>query len=137
MNKYIGIGRLTKDGELRTTESKINIYNNTLAIKNTFKNKDGNYDSEFINFVAYRNDAEFLSKYASKGDMIQIEGRLHTRSYDDKENIKRFVTEVIVENASIIQKKKVEDTKEIEVPTNTKSEYQEKEIVLENSDLPF
>lgn len=147
MNKFIGIGRNTKDGELRTSESNINIYNNSLAMTNNFKNKDGNYDSEFINYVAYRQIADYLNKYSKKGSLISIEGRLHTRSYDDKDKVKRYVTEVIVENANVLERKKEETQTaqeepqatqiDIEVPQNIKSEYQDKEIVLQDSDLPF
>ena len=129
MNKFIGIGRNTKNGELRTSESNVKIYNNSLAMTNNFKNKDGNYDSEFINYVAYRQTAEYLEKYSTKGTLIQIEGRVHTRSYDDKNNNKKYVTEIIVENASVLEKKK-EEQQEVEIPQNTKSEYDD-----ENSDI--
>ena len=137
MNKFIGVGRNTKDGELRTTESGINIYTNTIAITNNFKNKDGNYDSEFINYIAYRQTAEFLNKYASKGSMVAIEGRIHTRNYEDKDKKKIYVTEVIVENASVLDKKKETQETTEEVPQNIKTEYQDNEIQLEDNDLPF
>ena len=137
MNKFIGVGRNTKDGELRTTESGINIYTNTIAITNNFKNKDGNYDSEFINYIAYRQTAEFLNKYASKGSMVAIEGRIHTRNYEDKDKKKIYVTEVIVENASVLDKKKETQETTEEVPQNIKTEYQDNEIQLDPSDLPF
>ena len=118
MNKFIGIGRNTKDGEYRTSESGITTYSNSLAIKNTFKNKEGNYDSEFINYVAYRQTADYLNKYSSKGTLVNIEGRIHTRSYEDKDKIKRYVTEVIVENANVLDKKK-EDIQEEKKPEET------------------
>ncbi len=141
MNKFIGIGRNTKDGELRKSESDISIYNNTIAITNNFKNKEGNYDAEFINYVAYRQTAEYLNKYSKKGTMISIEGRVHTRSYEDKDKIKRYVTEIIVENASVLERSpehKQEDIIE-EVPQNVKSEYDslDSDIKLEPNDLPF
>lgn len=136
MNKFIGVGRNTKDGEYRTSDSGVEIYTNTLAMTNNFKNKEGNYDSEFINYVAYRKTAEFLSKYASKGTLIGIDGRIQTRSYD-KNNEKRYVTEIVVENAYVLQKK--EETKEVnEFDTlQTKTEYQETDIPLSDNDLPF
>lgn len=146
MNKFIGIGRNTKDGELRTTENGINVYINTLAITNNFKNKDGNYDSEFINYIAYRSTAEYLNKYATKGSMIAIEGRIHTRSYEDKDKNKKYATEVIVENASVLDKRKeTQETTQSETQTieeakaleNYNTEYQDNEIQLTNSDLPF
>ena len=137
MNKFIGVGRNTKDGELRNTESGISVYSNSIAITNNFKNKDGNYDSEFINYIAYRQTAEFLNKYASKGSMVAIEGRIHTRNYEDKDKKKIYVTEVIVENASVLDKKKETQETTEEVPQNIKTEYQDNEIQLDPADLPF
>lgn len=138
MNKFIGIGRNTKNGELRTSESNVKIYNNSLAMTNNFKNKDGNYDSEFINYVAYRQTAEYLEKHSTKGTLIQIEGRVHTRSYEDKNNNKKYITEIIVENASVLERKK-EEQQEVEIPQNTKSEYDDEnsDIQLNENDLPF
>ena len=140
LNKFIGIGRNTKDGELRTGNNDLQIYTNTIAITNDFKNKDGNYDSEFINYIAYRQTAEYLSKYSSKGTMVQIEGRVHTRSYE-KDNQKKYITEIIVENASVLERspeKKKEDIIE-EIPQNTTSEYDTvgSDIQLDPNDLPF
>ena len=136
MNKFIGIGRNTKDGEYRTIESGIATYSNSLAIKNTFKNKEGNYDSEFINYVAYRQTADYLNKYSSKGTLVNIEGRIHTRSYEDKDKIKRYVTEVIVVNANVLETKKQQ---EVEIPSNAKTEYDTlgSDIQINPSDLPF
>lgn len=140
LNKFLGIGRNTKDGEYRTTDNDLKIYTNTLAITNNYKNKDGNYDSEFINYIAYRQTAEYLSKYSSKGTMVQIEGRVHTRSYE-KDNEKKYITEIIVENASVLERspeKKKEDIIE-EIPQNTTSEYDTvgSDIQLDPNDLPF
>lgn len=140
LNKFLGIGRNTKDGEYRTTDKDLQIYTNTIAITNDFKNKDGNYDSEFINYIAYKNTAEYLNKYSSKGTLINIVGRIHTRSYE-KDNEKKYVTEIIVESASVLEKKKEDSTNE-EVnefsSMNITTDYEETpEIKLEDKDLPF
>lgn len=136
LNKFIGIGRNTKDGEYRTGDNDLKVYTNTLAMTNNFKNKDGNYDSEFINYVAYRQTAEYLSKYSSKGTMIQIEGRVHTRSYE-KDNEKKYITEIIVESASVLEKKQEQPTlEEIGVPDNYKTDY-DNEIHIDDNSLPF
>lgn len=140
LNKFIGIGRNTKDGEYRTGDNDLRVYTNTLAMTNNFKNKEGNYDSEFINYIAYRQTAEYLSKYSSKGTMVQIEGRIHTRSYEDKDKVKKYVTEIIVESASVLEKKTQEPTlEEIGVPDNFTTEYEEKDnsVHIEPNDLPF
>ena len=142
MNKFIGTGRNTKDGEFRTSESGIAIYNNTLAMTNNFKNKEGNYDSEFINYVAYRQTAEFLNKYSKKGTLVEIEGRISTRTYDKQDGKKGYITEIIVENASVLEKKQQEpqeeQVNEFSV-MNTKTKYDNKEtdIKLSEDDIPF
>lgn len=139
MNKFVGIGRNTKDGELRTSESGVSVYRNTIAITNNFKNKDGNYDSEFINYVAYRTTAEYLNKYSNKGSLIELEGRIHNGSYE-KDGTKVYYTELVVENAKSYNfDKKEESTKEeIETPQNVTSNYaDDSDIQLSDADLPF
>lgn len=140
MNKFLGIGRNTKDGEIRHNSQDVAMYNNTLAIKNNFKNKDGNYDTEFINYVAFRQTADYLNKYSKKGTLISIEGRVSSRNYEDKDKIKRYVTEIIVENASVLEKKD-DDVKEVnEFNTlDTKTIYKEEksDVTLSDADLPF
>lgn len=141
MNKFIGIGRNTKDGEYRTSESGITTYNNSLAMTNNFKNKEGKYDSEFIDYVAYRQTADYLNKYAKKGTLVQIEGRINTTS-SEKNGQKRYFTKIILESASVLEKKEQEEQPEEVVnefsTMNTKTEYQEnKQIELQDNDLPF
>ena len=142
MNKFIGTGRNTKDGEFRTSESGVSMYNNTLAMTNNFKNKEGKYDSEFINYVAYRQTAEFLNKYSKKGTLVEIEGRISTRTYDKQDGKKGYITEIIVENASVLEKKQQEpqeeQVNEFSV-MNTKTKYDNKEtdIKLSEDDIPF
>ena len=140
MNKFIGVGNLTKEGELRSTESGKIIYSNSLAMRNDFKNKDGEYDTEFINFSAWGTTAEYLKKYAKKGNKVLIEGRISTRSYDKQDGSKAYITEVIAEKVELLTYKKEETTtqNELEVPQNYKTQYQEnEEISLSNADLPF
>lgn len=138
LNKFIGIGRNTKDGEYRTSENKISMYTNTLAITNDFKNKNGEYDSEFVNYIAYRNTADYLNKYVKKGKLVQIEGRINTTS-NDKNGEKRYYTKIIVDSASVLERVKEDKQEEVEIPQNTKSEYDNvgSDIQLEPSDLPF
>lgn len=140
MNKFIGVGNLTKEGELRSTESGKIIYSNSLAMRNDFKNKDGEYDTEFINFSAWGTTAEYLKKYAKKGNKVLIEGRISTRSYDKQDGSKAYITEVIAEKVELLTYKKEETTtqNELEVPQNYKTQYQEnEEISLKDEDLPF
>ena len=140
MNKFIGVGRNTKDGELRTSDNDIQIYTNTLAMTNNFKNKEGNYDSEFINYVAYRKTAEYLKKYSKKGTLVGIDGRIQTRTYEKQDGSKGYITEIVVENAYVL----IKDNKEEEPKVvnefdglKTTTEYDNKEVQLEDNDLPF
>lgn len=82
MNKAILVGRLTRDAELRTTGSGTSVCSFTLAVNRRFKNADGNYDADFINCVAWRAQAEFISKHFKKGDMFGVVGNLQTRIYE-------------------------------------------------------
>ena len=146
MNKFIGVGNLTKEGELRSTESGKIIYSNSLAMRNDFKNKDGGYDTEFINFSAWGTTAEYLKKYAKKGNKVLIEGRIATRSYDAQDGTKRYVTEVIVSNVELVSYKKDDeenvpqsDTQlnHLDLPKNLKSAQSDDGIQLSDEDLPF
>ena len=110
MNKFIGIGRLTQDVELKTTNSNKNYVQNKIAIKNDHKNSDGKYDSEFINIVLWNKTAEFLVQYANKGSRIAVEGRLTNRSYDKQDGTKGYITEVICNSVELLESKKAEAT---------------------------
>ncbi len=102
MNKIILVGRLTRDPELRSTSMGISTANFTVAVNRNFKNKDGQYDADFISCVAFRNTADFVSKYFKKGNLISLDGRIQTRNYDAQDGTKRYVTEVVVENVEFV-----------------------------------
>ena len=102
MNKIILVGRLTRDPELRSMNNGSAVANFAVAVNRNFKNREGNYDADFFNCVAYRNSAEFISKYFKKGNMILVEGRLQNRNYDAQDGTKRYVTEVITENVEFV-----------------------------------
>ena len=141
MNKFIGLGRLTKDPELRSTQSGLKITSFTLAINRNFKNKDGNYDADFLNCQAFKSTAEFIEKYFKKGSMMAITARAQTRNYDDSDGKKRFVTEFIVEEVYFAgsNEKKNDTSVEVEVPQNYTSDYDTtgSEVTLSDEDLPF
>lgn len=108
MNKVVIIGRNTKDIELRQLTSGTSAIEFSVAVKRTFKNANGEYESDFFNCVAFSKTAETISRYVKKGDMLGIEGRLQTRSYTNKEGRKITVTEIIVESVEFLQTKKEE-----------------------------
>lgn len=104
MNKFIGLGSLVKDNDLRATQSGKNFVNNTLAIKNTFKNANGEYGAEFVDFQVWGNQAETLARYTSKGDQVLIEGRLQKRSYET-DNGTRYITEIVCDRIQFVSTK--------------------------------
>lgn len=140
MNKIIVSGRLTKDGETRTTDSGKQVYSGSVAVNRNFKNKDGEYDTDFFNFV-YWNVSDKFSQYLKKGRAVIIEGSLQTRTYDDKEGNKKYVTEIIAERVELSGDSKkesgTEPVQEVEIPQNTKTEYDDHEIEIGDDDLPF
>ena len=102
MNKAILVGRLTKDPELRYTPNSVATVSFTIAVNRNYKNASGNYDADFIPVIAWRGLAETLSKYLKKGARVAVSGRIQTRSYDGNDGQKRYVTEVIAEDATVI-----------------------------------
>ena len=104
LNKIFIIGRLTSDPELKKTPSDISVTSFTVAV-NRPKNKDGEQQTDFINVVAWRNTAEFICKYFSKGSAILVEGTLQTRTCEDKEGKKRKVFEVLANNVDFVESK--------------------------------
>lgn len=139
MNKFIGLGRLTKDPELRSTQSGLKVASFTLAINRNFKNKEGKYDADFLNCQAFKNTAEFIKKYFKKGSMMAITARAQTRNYDDNDGKKRFVTEFIVEEVYFAGSNEKKNETSIEVPQNYTSDYDTagSEVTLSDEDLPF
>ena len=108
MNKVIIIGRNTKDIELRQTPAGTSAVEFNIAVKRTFKSANGEYESDFFNCVAFKNTAELISRYVSRGDMLAIVGRLQTRNYTNKEGRKVYVTEIVVDEVEFLQTKKEE-----------------------------
>ena len=105
MNKAILVGRLTRDPELRTTANGVSVCTFSVAVNRRFKNAEGNYDADFINCVAWRQQAEFLSKYFAKGRMVGVVGSIQTRSYDNKDGAKVYVTEVAADEIHFVDSK--------------------------------
>ncbi|MDT0694728.1 single-stranded DNA-binding protein [Mammaliicoccus sciuri] len=105
INSVALVGRLTKNPELRTTPSGVEVGNFTLAVNRTFTNQNGERDADFINCIVFRKQAVNVNQYLSKGKLAGIVGRLQTRSYDNKEGQKVFVTEVVCDNVQFLEPK--------------------------------
>nr|DAF15952.1 MAG TPA: Single strand binding protein [Caudoviricetes sp.] len=110
LNKIFIMGRLTRDPELRRTQNGTAVTSFTLAVDRDFKNADGTKDTDFIDVVAWRNTAEFVSKYFSKGRMAVVEGRLQLRDWTDKDGNKRRNAEVLADNIYFGDAKKDADS---------------------------
>ena len=102
MNLVVQIGRLVADPETRTTNSGVTVTTFRIAVQRRFKDGNGERQSDFHNCVAWRNQAEFISKYISKGDMICVRGELQNRSYEAQDGTKRYVTEIICEDVKAL-----------------------------------
>lgn len=99
LNHIVIMGRLVADPELRTTPSGVSVATVRLAVDRDFKNKQtGERETDFINVVAWRQTAEFISRYFTKGRMAVVEGRLQIRPYTDRDGNKRTAAEVVAEN---------------------------------------
>ncbi|MBQ6846810.1 MAG: single-stranded DNA-binding protein [Oscillospiraceae bacterium] len=104
LNKVILMGRLTKDPELRHTQSGLPVVSFSLAVDRGFK-ADGQ-SVDFINIVAWRNTAEFVAKWFSKGQLVAVSGRLQARTYKDREGSSRVITEVVADEVYFAEKKR-------------------------------
>lgn len=110
LNKIFLMGRLTRDPELRRTQSGTAVASFALAVDRDYKDQDGQRETDFVDIVAWRSTAEFVSKYFSKGRMAVVEGRLQVRLWTDKDGNKRRTTEVVADNVYFGDSKKVSDS---------------------------
>ena len=105
LNRVILMGRITQELELKQTPSGVSVLSFSVAVERRYSKQDEEKQTDFINCVAWRQQAEFISKYFGKGRMIAIEGSLRTRNYDDKNGVKHYVTEVFVDSVSFTGEK--------------------------------
>lgn len=105
INRTVLVGRLTADPQYRVTPSGVQVATFTLAVNRTFTNQQGEREADYINCVVFRKTAENVNQYLSKGKLAGIVGRLQTRSYENKEGQKVYVTEVVCENVQFLEPK--------------------------------
>ena len=137
MNKVIIIGRFTRDPEIKYTtgENATATARFSLAVNRRFKNKEGNYDADFINCVAFGKTAEFIEKYFTKGMAIGITGRIQTGSYTNKEGQKIYTTDVVVEETEFVESKNKGTSDN--VPNNNANSNSHFEEVISEDEMPF
>lgn len=145
INKAILVGRITRDPELRKTNTGLSTVSFTLACNRRFSNNQGGQDADFINCVAWRGTAEFMANYVKKGNQLGVEGRIQTRNYKDQSDKTVYVTEVVCESVQLLESKK--DTQEPNEVIQTNTHVVEEQspygdlggdtIDIGSDDLPF
>lgn len=103
MNNFTGIGRLTADIELREFASGDKVANFTIAIQRTYKNAQGSYDADFIQCVAFKHTATYLSKYARKGLLVSVIGAIKNSTYQANDGTTRYQTQIVCQQASVLE----------------------------------
>ena len=103
MNKVELVGRLTKDPEVKLTSNQTQFCNFTVAVDRRFKDSNGQRQADFISCVAWRQTAAFIQKYFRKGSRIGLVGSIQTRNYEDQNGQKRYITEVVVDEAEFVE----------------------------------
>jgi len=136
INKVILVGNLGKDPEVRTLENGAKVANFTVATSESYKNREGQRvtQTEWHNIVLWRGLAEIAEKYLRKGNQVYIEGKIRTRSWDDKDGVKRYTTEVLGDNLTMLGSRRDNEENtaapmENNAPDNDAGE--------EKDDLPF
>lgn len=103
INNVVLVGRLTRDPELRKTQSGTSVLSFTCAVNRKFQSQDQTAD--FVNCVAWNQTADFLARYATKGALVGVEGRIQTRNYEDKTGNRVYVTEVVCDSVQLLESK--------------------------------
>ena len=150
LNSVILMGRLVADPELRQTPNGVSVCAFRIAVNRNFTGKDGKQQADFIDIVAWRQSAEFVSKYFAKGKMIIVEGSIQTRSYEDKNGNKRTAVEVVADNVQFGESKSASSSSQsysapapIQAPPEPAVSYASgdvgdfSEMAADSDDLPF
>ena len=144
INRVVLVGRLTRDPELRRTGAGNPVCTFTVALDNRLKNADGSKSTSFIPCVVFNASAETVSKFARKGMLVGIEGRLNQRSYQKADGSKASVIEVLCDSVQFLEKREVEN-EEMEIPpfddvvpaSNANESKNLDSIEITDDDLPF
>ncbi len=134
MNKVILIGNLTRDPELSETPSGVAVCKFSLAVSRDYTNAEGNRDTDFFNITVWRGRAENCGKYLKKGNKVAIVGSLQTRSYEDKDGIKRNVTDIIASEVEFLTPKQSGQEEESVVSVTRQRPQLE---AIDDNQLPF
>jgi len=139
MNRVVLVGRITKDPEVKTTQSNISICNFTLAVNRQFTDQNGERQADFIYCVAFRRAAELLGQYIKKGALLGIDGRIQTRQYE-VEGTMRYTTEVICDSVQFLEAKGDDNNASNSKQDNNSADdefYETSKKLAAEDDLPF
>lgn len=109
LNQTVLVGRLVKDPELRETDNGNKVTNITLAVPRSYKNINGEYDTDFIPCVLWKGIAENTAEYVKKGDLIGVKGHLQTRNIELDENVKKQAVEIVAEKVTFLSSKRTDE----------------------------
>ena len=152
MNNFNCIGRIVKDLEVKTSQGGTTVLNNTVAINRPFKNKQtGEREADFINFVAFGKTAEIIAQYHQKGSLIGLSWRMQSRSYENANSQKVFVTELVVNEMHFTGSNNASDGQQSQARPNTNQAQQTRSqapdenpfanskgpVSIDDSQLPF
>lgn len=139
MNKILLTGTITKDVEIRSTEVA-ELITGSIAVRKAFKNLDGKYDNDFFDFTIW-NPSAYLKENIKRGAKVLLDGEVRINSYEDKNKIKRTKYDIFVHRVEVFTKLQEEQKEEVKSNefenVHTKTDYKEKEVVVEDKDLPF
>ena len=137
INRTILVGRLTRDPELRYTANGAAVASFTLAVNRQFTNSQGERETDFINCVIWRKAAENFVNFTNKGSLVGIDGHLQTRNYENKQGQRVYVTEVVVENFSLLESKNASSSDNARDNSNKATNYNQSKKSKNNMSDPF
>lgn len=125
INRVVLVGRLTKDPELKYTQSGIAVTRFTLAVNRTFTNQQGQREADFVNCVTWRKQAENIANYLRKGSLAGVDGRIQTSSFDGKDGNRVFMTEVVAESVQFLESRQTSENRGQGQPYQNGGGYQQ------------
>lgn len=136
INRVVLLGRLTRDVDLKYTQSGTAVGSFSLAVQRPFKDANGERSSDFVNAIIWRKPAENFANFVHKGSLVGIEGRLQTRNYENNQGQRVYVTEVVVDNFSLLEKKGDSQHAQ-QQPTDPFANSDNGKMEFDDSQLPF
>ena len=137
INRTILVGRLTRNPELRYTQGGTAVASFTLAVNRQFTNSQGEREADFINCVIWQKAAENFVNFTNKGSLVGIDGHLQTRNYENKQGQRIYVTEVVVENFSLLESKNASSSDNARDNSNKATNYNQSKKSKNNMSNPF